>query len=49
MTYEGPMIANKIIKGIQNLMKRDNVKSLDNIRGIASNVEIADKMAKNGL
>ena len=49
MTYEGPMIANKIIKGIQNLMKRDNVKSLDDIRGIASNVEIAGKMAKNGL
>ena len=49
ITYEGPMIANKIIKGIQNLMKRDNVKSLDDIKGIASNVEIAVKMAKNGL
>jgi hypothetical protein len=36
-------------KGIQNLMKRDKVKFLDDIRGIASNVEIAVKMAKNGL
>ena len=49
MTYEGPMIANKIIKGIQDLMKRDNIQSLDDIRGIASNVEIAVKIAKNGL
>ena len=49
MTYEGPMIANKIIKGIQDLMKRDKVKFLDDIRGVASNVEIAVKIAKNGL
>ena len=38
-----------IINGIISLMKRDKVSDLKNIRGIASDENIAIKMAKNGI
>ena len=49
MTYSGPMIGDNIINGIISLMKRDKVSDLKNIRGIASDENIAIKMAKNGI
>ena len=42
-------IADNIINGIISLMKRDKVSDFINIRGIASDENIAIKMAKNGI
>ncbi|MDC1023450.1 quinone-dependent dihydroorotate dehydrogenase, partial [Alphaproteobacteria bacterium] len=49
MTYEGPFVANKIIKGLLLLMKRDNITNINDIRGIVKNPETAMKIAINGF
>jgi dihydroorotate dehydrogenase len=49
MTYEGPLVANKIIKGLLMLMKRDNILNIDDIRGIIKNPETAMKIAFEGF
>ncbi|MDA9914733.1 quinone-dependent dihydroorotate dehydrogenase [Alphaproteobacteria bacterium] len=49
MTFEGPLIGEKIIKGLLGLMKRDNLEKIDDIRGIADNPEDAMQMALNGM
>ena len=49
MTFEGPLIGDKIIKGLLGLMKRDNLEKIDDIRGIADNPEDAMQMALNGM
>jgi len=49
MTYEGPLIANKIIKGLLLLMKRDNIITINDIRGSIKNPETAMKIAINGF
>ena len=49
MTYEGPLVANKIIKGLLMLMKRDNILNIDDIRGIVKNPETAMKIAFEGF
>ena len=49
MTFEGPLIADKIIKGLLALMERDKVNSIDDIRGISDNPEDAMQIAINGI
>ena len=49
MTYEGPLIANKITKGLLLLMKRDKVTNINQIRGSVTNPETAMKIAINGF
>ncbi len=49
MTFEGPLIADNIAKGLLVLMKRDKVNSIDDIRGISDNLEDAMQMAMNGI
>ena len=49
MTFEGPLIADNITKGLLVLMKRDKVNSIDDIRGISDNLEDAMQMAVNGI
>ena len=49
MTFEGPLIGDKIIKGLIGLMKRDNLERIDDIRGIADNPEDAMQIALNGM
>ena len=49
MTFEGPLIADNITKGLLVLMKRDKVNSIDDIRGISDNPKDAMQMAMNGI
>jgi dihydroorotate dehydrogenase len=49
LTYEGPLIADKIIKGLLDLMKRDKIAHLDQIRGTIDSPEDALKIAKKGF
>ena len=49
MTFEGPLIADNITKGLLVLMKRDKVNSIDDIRGISDNLEDAMQMVVNGI
>ena len=49
MTFEGPLIADNITKGLLVLMKRDKVNSIDDIRGISDNPKDAMKIAMNGI
>ena len=49
MTFEGPLIADNITKGLLVLMKRDKVNNIDDIRGISDNLEDAMQMAMNGI
>jgi len=49
LTYEGPLIADKIIKGLLDLMKRDKITHFDQIRGIIDNPEDALNIANNGF
>ena len=49
MTYEGPLVANKIIKGLLMLMKRDNILNIDDVRGSIKNPETAMKIAFEGF
>ena len=49
MTYEGPLIASKITKGLLLLMKRDKIININDIRGSIKNPETAMKIAINGF
>ena len=49
MTYEGPLVANKIIKGLLMLMKRDNILNIHDISGSIKNPETAMKIAFEGF
>ena len=49
MTFEGPLIADNITKGLLVLMKRDKVNSIDDIRGISDNPKDAMQIAMNGI
>ena len=49
MTFEGPLIADNITKGLLVLMKRDKVNSIDDIRGISDNPKDAMQIAKIGI
>ena len=49
LTFEGPLVANKIINGILKLMKRDNINSISEIVGIIDNPEEAINIVNNGL
>ena len=49
MTFEGPLIADNITKGLLVLMKRDKVNSIDDIRGISDNPKDAMQVAMNGI
>jgi dihydroorotate dehydrogenase len=49
MTYEGPLIATKITKGLLLLMKRDKIININDIRGSVKNPETAMKIAMNGF
>jgi dihydroorotate dehydrogenase len=49
MTFDGPLIAENILKGLLQLMNRDKISSIKDIRGIVDNPEDAMKIANNGL
>ena len=49
MTFEGPLLAENILKGLLQLMNRDKISSIKDIRGIVDNPEDAMKIANNGL
>ena len=49
MTFDGPLIAENILKGVLQLMTRDKISSIKDIRGIVDNPEDAMKIANNGL
>ena len=49
MTYEGPLIANKITKGLLEIMKRDNISNIDDVRGTVKNPKKAMHIAINGF
>ena len=49
LTFEGPLIANKIIRGILKLMKRDKIDNISDIVGIINNPKQAMNVAINGF
>ena len=49
LTFEGPLVANKIISGLLNLMKRDNVENVFDMVGIINNPKEAMNIAINGF
>ena len=49
LTFEGPLVANKIISGMLKLMKRDNIENIFDIVGIIDNPKEAMNIAINGL
>ena len=49
LTFEGPLVANKIIIGILKLMKRDNVDNIFDIVGITDNPKEAMNIATYGI
>ena len=49
LTFEGPLVANKIISGMLELMKRDNIKNIFDIVGVIDNPKEAMNVAINGL
>ncbi len=49
LTFEGPLVANKIICGIHKLMIRDNIDNISDIVGIIDNPKDAMKIANNGF
>ena len=49
MTFVGPLIANNILKGLQKLMNRDKISSINDVRGIVDNPEAAMKIANDGI
>ena len=49
MTFVGPLIADNILKGLQQLMKRDKISSINDVRGIVDNPEAAMKIANDGI
>ncbi len=49
LTFEGPLVANKIISGMLKLMKRDNISNIFNIVGVIDNPKEAMNIAINGF
>ena len=49
LTFEGPLVANKIISGMLKLMKRDNLNNIFDIVGIVDNPKEAMHIAINGF
>ena len=49
LTFEGPLVANKIINGMLKLMKRDNIENIFDIVGIIECSEEAIDIATNGF
>ena len=49
MTFDGPLIADNILKGLLQLMNRDKISSIKDVRGKAGNPEAAMKIANNGF
>ena len=49
LTFEGPLVANKIISGMLKLMKRDNLNNICDIVGIVDNPKEAMNIAINGF
>ena len=49
MTFVGPLIADNILKGLQQLMNRDKISSINDVRGIVDNPEAAMKIANDGI
>ena len=49
MTFVGPLIADNILKGLQQLMNRDKISSINDVRGIVDNTEAAMKIANDGI
>ena len=48
LTFEGPLVANKIISGMLKLMQRDNIENISDIVGIIDNPREAINIAING-
>ena len=49
LAFRGPLISRNILKELKVYMERDNIKNLNEIRGIAYTFEQAEMIAKNGL
>ncbi len=49
LTFEGPLVANKIISGMLKLMKRDNLNNIFDIVGIIDNPKEAMNIAISGF
>ena len=49
LTFEGPLIASKIISGMLKFMNRDNIKNISDIVGIIDNPKEAMKIAISGF
>ena len=49
LTFEGPLVANKIISGILKLMKRDKIENIIDIVGVIDNPKEAMSVAINGF
>ena len=49
MTFDGPLIADNILKGLLQLMYRDKISSIKDIRGKVDNSEDAMNIANNGF
>ncbi len=49
LTFEGPLVANKIISGLLKLMKRDNIDNIFDIVGTINNPKEAMNIAINGF
>ncbi len=49
LTFEGPLVANKILSGMLELMKRDNIKNIFDIVGVIDNPKEAMNVAINGF
>ena len=49
LTFEGPLVANKIINGLLKLMKRDNIDNIFDMVGTINNPKEAMNIAINGF
>ena len=49
LTFEGPLVANKIISGLLKLMKRDNIDNIFDMVGIINDPKEAMNIAINGF
>ena len=49
LAYNGPLISKRILNELKTFMVRDNINSLDSIRGIANSFEEALIIAKKGF
>ena len=49
LVYKGPLVVKEILLGLEKLKKRDKFKDFNDIRGIASTFQEAEKIAINGL